>query len=177
MLTTCRLISLRPIGIDEILNRVIDEPINWVLQDDTKEAVRSLQTATGLKAGAEEIIHEMWNIFEDPSTEGVILVDTSNAFNSLNRKLALHNIWIAFPHFSHILINTYRASSRKITMGGAGIQSAENTTQDDNLAMSFYAIGTVQIQQLLHTSVSDWKKFLHVDDATVEGLRNSLRNW
>ena len=58
-LTTCRLISLRPIGIDEILNRVIDEPINWVLQDDTKEAVRSLQTATGLKAGAEAIIHEM----------------------------------------------------------------------------------------------------------------------
>ena len=40
-------------------------------------------------------------------------------------------------------------------MGGAGIQSAENTTQDDNIAMSFYAIGTVQIQQLLHASVSD----------------------
>ena len=40
-------------------------------------------------------------------------------------------------------------------MGGAEIQSTECTTQDDNLAMSFYGIATVQIQQLLRISVPD----------------------
>ena len=45
-------------------------------------------------------------------------------------------------------------------MGCAEIQSTEGTTQGDNLAMSFYAIATVQIQQLLRISVPDdesWK--------------------
>ena len=46
-----------------------------------------------------------------------------------------------------------------IILGGAEIQSTEGTTQGDNLAMSFYAIGTVQIQQRLRLSVSDVKKF------------------
>ena len=31
-------------------------------------------------------------IFEQESTDGAIVVDASNAFNSLNRKDALHNI-------------------------------------------------------------------------------------
>ena len=31
----------------------------------------------------------MRTIFEDPTTEGIILVDASNAFNSLNRRVAL----------------------------------------------------------------------------------------
>ena len=41
-------------------------------------------------------------------------------------------------------------------MGGAEIQSIEDATQGDNLAMSFYAIATVQIQQLLCISLPDF---------------------
>ena len=79
-LTTCRLISLyqnleaRPIGKREVLRTVISKTINWALKDDIQEAAGSLQTATGLKAGAEAAIHAIRTIFEDPSTEGVILV-------------------------------------------------------------------------------------------------------
>ena len=65
----------------------------------------------------------MRTIFEDPSTEGVILIDGSNAFNSLNRIGALHNIQISCPSFSCILINTYSIPSRMIILGGAKIQS------------------------------------------------------
>ena len=42
-------------------------------------------------------------------------------------------------------------------MGGAEIQSTEGTTQGNTLAMSFYVIATVQIQQLLRISVPDVK--------------------
>ena len=52
----------------------------------------------------------MREIFNDEQTEAVILVDASNAFNSLNRQVALHNIRIICPAFSPILINTYRES-------------------------------------------------------------------
>ena len=154
-LTTCRLIPLnknpgvRPIGIGEVLRRVMGKAINWILRDDIQEA-GSLQTATGGYSCNE---HD----FEDPATEGVILVDASNAFNSLNRRVALHNIQISCP-FSRILINTYRIPSRMIILGGVALQSTEGTTQGDNLAMPFYAISTVQIQHILRFSVSDVKQ-------------------
>ena len=71
-------------------------------------------------------------IFEDSSTETVILVDANNAFNSMNRKIALHNIQVTCTSFGKILINTYRSPSRLIILGGAEIQSIEGTTQGHN---------------------------------------------
>ena len=62
-------------------------------------------------------------------------------------------------------------------MGGAKIQSTEGTPQCDNLAMSFYAITTEQIQQLLRVSVPDVKQVLLADDATGAGSLKSLKNW
>ena len=61
-------------------------------------------------------------------------------------------------------------------MGCAEIQSTEGTTQGDNLAMSFYAIATVQIQQLLHISVPDVKEVWIANDATGKGSLKSLKN-
>ena len=154
-LTTCRQIPLnknpgvRPIGIGEVLRPVMGKAINWILREDIQEAAGSLQTAAGLKAGAEAAIHAMRMIFEDPTTEGVILVDASNTFKSLNRRVALLNIQISCPSFSHILIKTYHIPSRMIILGGAELQSTEGTTQGDNLAIRFYAISTVQIQHIL----------------------------
>ena len=155
-LPTYRLILIRPIIIGEVLRRVIGKTINWVLKDDIQEAARSLQTSTGLKAGAKAAIHAMRTILEDPSTKGIILVDARSTFNSLNRKVALHNIQIACPSFIHILINPCRTSSRMIIIGGADIHSTKGTTQSDNLVMSFCAIATVQIQQLLRISLPDF---------------------
>lgn len=77
------------------MRQTIGKTINWVLKDDIQEAAASLQTATGLKVGSEAAIHSKRAISEDPSTEGVILVDASNAFDSLNPKVALQNIQIA----------------------------------------------------------------------------------
>ena len=119
----------------------------------------------------------MQTIFKDPLTERVILVDAGNAFHSLNREVALHNIKIACSSFTYILINTYRTSSSMIIMGGAEIQSIEGTTQGDNLVMSFYAIATIQIQQLLRISFHDVEQVWLADDATGAGSLKSLKSW
>ena len=73
--------------------------------------------------GAEAAIHSMKLIFGQDSTDGVILVDVGNAFNSLNRKAALHNIRIICPEFSTVLINTYRRLVRMFIEGGGEILS------------------------------------------------------
>ncbi len=49
-------------------------------------------------------------IFEDHDTEGALLVDATNAFNSINRKSALHNVSVLCPPLAQVLINTYRSS-------------------------------------------------------------------
>ena len=93
--------------------------INWIIREDMQETAGSLQIATGLKAVVEAAIHAMRTIFVAPTTDGVTLVDASNAFNSLNRRVALHNIQISYPSFSCILINNYRIPPRMIILGGA----------------------------------------------------------
>ena len=82
----------------------------------------------------------MRSIFDADDTDAVILVDASNAFNRLNKQIALHNIQYSCHPMSQALINTYRAPSRLFIIGGGEIKSLEGTTQGDPLAMKFYAL-------------------------------------
>ena len=179
--TTCNLIPLnknpgvRPIGVGEILRRIIGKVIGWTLKQDIQQAAGPLQVATGLESGAEAAIHAMREIFEGEDCEAVILVDASNAFNALNRQTALHNIQYICPPFATILINTYRQPSRLIISKGKEILSMEGTTQGDNLAMSFYALGTTGMQLQLRNI--DVKQVWLADDGTGGGKIISLRAW
>ena len=105
-LTNCRLILLtknpdvRPVSFGEVLRRIMGKAINCILKDDIQESAGPWQTATGLKTGAEFAIHSVQFIFEDSSTEVVILVDADNPVNSISRKVALNNIQVTYPSFS-----------------------------------------------------------------------------
>lgn len=47
--------------------------------------------------GCEAAIHAMRKIFDKLSCDAVVIVDTSNASNNINRKATLHNIRIKYP--------------------------------------------------------------------------------
>ena len=149
----CRLVTLNknwevtPISVDEILRQIIGKTIAWTLKDDIQEAAGPIQTATELKNCAEAAIHSMQEIFANEQTDAVILVDAMNAFNSLKRNVALHNIQITCPPFSTIIINTYRHLSRLIVFEAKYILSEEETTQGDNLAIPFYALGFARLSE------------------------------
>ena len=70
----------------------------------------STQVEAGVKSGSEGAIHSMRELFHGSDTEGLILIDASNAFNIINRGVALHNVQILCPEVSTYLINTYRSS-------------------------------------------------------------------
>ena len=120
----CRLIPLnknpgiRPIGIGEVLRRIVGKAVVWCLKDEIQEAAGPLQVSSGLQGGAEAAIHAMRDIFRTESTDGVVLVDASNAFNRMNRMVALHNIQFTCPPMSLILINSYRKAARLFLPGG-----------------------------------------------------------
>ena len=77
-------------------------------------------------------------IFEEEGTDAVLLIDASNAFTRMNRKVAMHNIRITCPKVSVYIINMYRHPSRLFINGGGEISSREGTTQGDPLAMPLF---------------------------------------
>ena len=91
----CRLVpldknpGLRPIGIGETLRRIIGKVVSWVFKDDVMNTVGPLQVAAGMKSGSESAIHAIKEMFDEGDDgDAVILVDASNAFNSMNRGVA-----------------------------------------------------------------------------------------
>ena len=119
----------------------------------------------------------MKTIFDDDDTDAVILVDASNAFNSLNRQVALHNVQIICPNFANILINTYRKPSRMIIFGAPDVLSIEGTTQGDNLAMSFYALGTDPLLTTIKIRCPSTSHVCLADDIAGGAKLNNLFNW
>ncbi len=88
-LVACRLIALdkcpgvRPIGVGEVLRRIVCRAISITLRLDIKEAAGPMQLCAGHESGCEAAVHTMREIYNDPSTDGVLLVDASNAFDQL----------------------------------------------------------------------------------------------
>ena len=145
--------GVRPIGIGEILRRIIGKVIVTNIREDIIQAAGPLQTCAGLRSGIEASIHAMRKIFGKDETEGLLLVDAENAFNNLNRKAALHNIRELCPPFYRYLANTYQISAKMIINDHEqtdNIFSEEGSTQGDVTAMAMYAVGTRPLIDILH---------------------------
>ena len=106
----------------------------------------------------------MNSLFQHEETDAVLLVDASNAFNSLTQAAALHNIRIVCPAVTTFAINTYRASTRLFVTGGKELVSAEGTTQGDSLAMFMYSLSLQPLISPLR-AVSQAKQCWFADDA------------
>ena len=180
-LLACRLIALdkcpgvRPIGICNTARRILAKAILSVLRDDIQEAAGPKQLCAGQIAGIEAAIHAMKSTFSDDETDAVLLIDASNAFNSLNRQAALRNVQHLCPSIATILINTYRAPT-ELFIDGKVLWSEEGTTQGDPLAMPFYALATIPLINDL-SSVENIKQAWYADDAAAAGRLQSLRTW
>ena len=84
-----------------------------------KKTCSTDQLACGLKAGVEGPIHALSDVFDDNKENGcgMLLMDASNAFNSLNRETALWNARILWPRCSRFLFNTYRCFASLFVAG------------------------------------------------------------
>ena len=127
------------------------------------------------------IIHAMHEIYEDENCEAVLLVDASNAFNSINRNVFLHNVTIVCPAIAIYVRNCYSTYSRLFIIGGNEIQSCEGTTQGDPIAMAVYAIAIIPMILMIVDITSkideSTKTAAYADDVTAAGKIIQLKNW
>ena len=103
----------------------------------------------------------------------MFFVDTSNAFDRLNRKVAFRNSKVICPALAPILINTYRRASH-LFVDGQCMMSREGTTQGDPLAMAMYAIATQSLIRRLNNII---KQVQCADDFAAGANLESLKRW
>ena len=102
----------------EVHRRIVTKAILTLLKQDILDAASLLQVCAGQESGCEAAIHVMRQIFASEETEGALLVDATNAFNSINLQAALHNISIICPPLAQVLFNTYQAPVRCLIRTG-----------------------------------------------------------
>ena len=177
--------GVRPIGIGEVLRRIIGKAVMSVVKKDVVQAAGSLQVCAGQVAGVETAIHSMVDLFETDDSAAVLQIVDSNAFNSLNRNVFLHNIEVICPEISNFVINCYTSPSRLFVRGKGELISKEGTTQGDPIAMGLYALGITPLMTAVtlppvtinHPSKSPFQHVAFADDFTACGKLASLKQW
>ena len=82
--------------------------------------------------------------FCEVNTEAVLLIDASNAFNSLNRQVAFYNLQYLCPSLATIFLNTYH-NDASLFIDGHRLLSSEGTTQRDPITMAMYGISLLPL--------------------------------
>ena len=118
-------------------------------------------------------MHAVRTAFDSSDTEAVLLVEAANAFNFLNRQVALQNIRRLCPPLATILINTYSAPT-ELFVDGDTLLSQEGTTQRDRLAMPMNVIATIP---LINKLKGNSKQIWYADDAAAVDKLAELRVW
>ena len=183
----CRLIpldknpGLRSTGIGEILRWIAGKVIVSQIRKDLIASVGSLQVCAGHEASYELIIHAMRKIYEEDESEAILLVDASNAFNSVNRKTFQHNIGIICPPLAKFVQNCCNLPSRLFIIGGGEIRFTEGITQGNPTAMGVYAIGIIplilMIVNITHQDDSSTKTAAYADEFTAACKITQLKKW
>ena len=109
-LTACRLILLaknpgvRPIGVGEVLRRIVGKAIVSVIKPEIMSCAGYLQLCAGQASGCEAAAHAISDIFEEQFTDALLLIGADSAFNPLSRKVLLHNIRYLCPPMAIYII-------------------------------------------------------------------------
>ena len=171
--------GVRPVGVGETLRRIMGKSISRILKDDIQTSSGTLQTCAGLESGIEAAIHAMRETFEQESCEAVLLVDADNAFNRLNREVALKNIEQLCPPLYQYLFNSYNTPSKLYLKDGTYILSKEGVTQGDNLATGKYSVATRPLINELSECIREEnaKQVWFADDSTAAGKLQAISIW
>jgi len=182
--------GLRPIGVGEILRRIIGKAVVAVTRDHIAKSVTSLQVCAGQEGGCEAAVHAMRSIFDDDETEAVLMIDASNAFNAVNRQVFLHNVKVVCPEIATFVTNCYSSPARLFVIGGFELLSQEGfellsqegTTQGDPIAMAVYAVATIPLLLMVINATSEsyekqTKAEAYADDFSAAGKINGIKCW
>ena len=81
-------------------------------------------------------------------TEAILLVDTTNAFKTINRQ---EGVKVICPDMSTVLNNTYTKTISLYVSGGGEVSSMKGITQGDPQLMAMYALAIMPLIKKIKT--------------------------
>ena len=174
--------GLKPIGVGEVIRRIIGKTVVHTLKEDIIRSIANLQACAGHESGCEAAIHAMSQIFNEEDSDAVLLIDASNAFNAVNCNLCLQNVSVICPEIAVFVRNCYSLPSRLFIIGGSELKSCEGKTQGHPATRAIYAIAIIP---LLLTLVDQAEQIpgkrtnsvTYADDFTGAGSVTNLLHW
>uniref|UniRef100_A0A1X7UQH3 Uncharacterized protein n=1 Tax=Amphimedon queenslandica TaxID=400682 RepID=A0A1X7UQH3_AMPQE len=171
--------GVRPIGIGETLRRIIGKAICYATRDDVEVMCGTEQLCAGVRIGIEAAFHTVHELFEANANSvwGLLTIDASNAFNSLNRVALLWNAMVLRPTAARFIFNTYQGWSALVLRGSStNLASMEGVTQGDPISMFLYAVGSVPLIHHLKDATRCIQLW-YADDSCAGGSLSSVREW
>ena len=90
----------------------------------------------------------MHDLFNDENTEGILLIDAENAFNSINRKVMIYSLKFICQVTATYISNCYMCPARSFIIGGGKLFSKEGTPQGDSTLMVLNALAICTLTNL-----------------------------
>ena len=143
---------------------------------DVEEAASPLHVSADQDEGCKAVVHAMRHIFHHTDTEGVLLVDATNGFNTINRQADLQNISVICPSIAQILIYTYKTPVMTVI-----VKSGENCLNEGHYTKR--SIGDGHVCPGSNSSNppvenrTDVEQAWFADDATSAVYCNNLKAW
>ena len=165
--------GLRPIAVGEVLRRLTSKCVVRAVQSEAVTILSPLQVGVGVSAGCEAIVHSLASILNDgsilPESRCTLLVDFSNAFNSIDRGLMFEEARARIPSMSSWLECCY-SSQPLLLLGEHSILSCCGVQQGDPLGPLGFAVALHPIIEKIKREVpglllNSW----YLDDGTLCG--------
>ena len=156
----------------QLMQYCIGKNITQCIKTELKRLGANFQLCLGQKCGIEYAIHTLREAYLNNENQAILLIDAENAFNSLNRELALRNVENLCPSLLNAIKNSYSTPS-KLYVNNKTLWSREGTTQGDPLAMAMYGVAIIPLIRKLDQKEIMQKWF--ADDGNAAGSLQNLR--
>jgi hypothetical protein len=182
-LAACQLVPLpkgvtdiRPIAIPHLARKIAEKCMAEIFAGDFERHFRGLQFGVATPNGMEKIIHEMAEAKKSNPENDIILLDSENAFNNMDRDAAIQEIKSAFPEILPYVLSTYNQSTNLfLAMDDGSVETLASTMgahQGAPLGSLIYSAGQHPllrgVSEILKTK-ENAKARGYIDDTSVQG--------
>ena len=169
--------ALRPIAVGKTLRRLTSKCLSWAVKKAAYRTLTPLQLGVGVKCGCEAIVHSVSRTLKDYNTPPedcwVLLLDFSNAFNSVSRNQMIKEVRACIPSIAAWMESCYGVQPI-LHLADDTILSQSGVQQGDPLGLLGFAL-TFQpiierIKEVPRLKINAW----YLDDGTLCGSPSDL---
>ena len=162
----------RPIAVGEVLRRLTSKCLSRSVQEDALRVLTPLQLGVGVKVGCETIVHSVSRTLDDhslsPDPCWTLLLDFSNAFNSISRACMFEEVRACIPGLAAWVESCYGAEPL-LHFGDHTILSRCGVQQGDPLGPLHPVVERIK-REVPHLLISAW----YLDDGNLCGNPDDL---